>query len=174
MRTRAMAVDEAAGEKRRKVGDGEFRLPTSMLIQITATEKEEEDTCRSCAVSSDHAPVSCCSSNESTEELPFTYLEEIVKSRMPSRYISDTLSSKRRSEIKAELGLPEMITAKPSPVISSCRTVPSEKLPPATELEEFFASAEKQLYKRFKHKYNYDIVNDTPLEGRFEWFELKP
>ncbi|KAD7117795.1 hypothetical protein E3N88_05063 [Mikania micrantha] len=138
MRTRAMAVDEAAGEKRRKVGDGEFRLPTSMLIQITATEKEE-DTCRSCAVRSDHAPVSCCSSNGSTEELPFTYLE----------YHS---YSKRRTEIKAELGLPEMITAKPSAVISSSRTVPAEKLPPATELEEFFASAEKQLYKRFKHQ----------------------
>ncbi|KAL8248802.1 hypothetical protein R6Q59_005670 [Mikania micrantha] len=173
MRNRAMAVNEAAGEKRRKVGDGEFILPTSMLIQITATEKEE-DTCRSCAVSSDHAPVSCCSSNGSTEELQFTYLEEIVKSRTPSRYISDTLSSKRRTEIKAELGLPEMITAKPSAVISSSRTVPAEKLPPATELEEFFASAEKQLYKRFKHQYNYDIVNDTPLEGRFEWVELKP
>ncbi|KAI7728293.1 hypothetical protein M8C21_017983 [Ambrosia artemisiifolia] len=80
------------------------------------------------------------------------------------------LYRKPRSDIKFRSGLPEkMITT----VISSYRTVPTEKLPAADEIEEFFASAEKELQKRFKDKYNYDTVNDTPLEGRFEWIELK-
>ncbi|MFS8016978.1 putative cyclin-dependent kinase inhibitor [Helianthus anomalus] len=63
---------------------------------------------------------------------------------------------------------PEMITANPETVTSSRRTVP------AAEIEEFFASAEKERQKRFKDRYNYDIVKDTPLEGRFEWTQLKP
>jgi len=24
------------------------------------------------------------------------------------------------------------------------------------------------------YRYNYDIVNDTPLEGRYQWVSLKP
>ncbi|KAI3824136.1 hypothetical protein L1987_05585 [Smallanthus sonchifolius] len=86
------------------------------------------------------------------------------------RKLGDGELSKPRSEIKA--GLRKMIT--PSLVISSGRTLPAEKLPPSSELEEFFASAEKELHRRFKDKYNYDIVNDIPLEGRFEWVELQP
>ncbi|KAL8251092.1 hypothetical protein R6Q59_034785 [Mikania micrantha] len=58
--------------------------------------------------------------------------------------------------------------------IDSRRTVPPEKTPPAAELEEFFSAAEKDLQNRFKDKYNYDIVNDVPLKGRFEWIQLKP
>ncbi|MFS7978743.1 putative cyclin-dependent kinase inhibitor [Helianthus anomalus] len=61
-----------------------------------------------------------------------------------------------------------MITENLVTVISSRRTV-SE-----AEIEEFFASAEKERQKRFKDKYNYDIVKDTPLEGRFEWIQLNP
>ncbi|MFS7917753.1 putative cyclin-dependent kinase inhibitor [Helianthus anomalus] len=61
-----------------------------------------------------------------------------------------------------------MFTENPATVISSLRTVPE------TDIEELFASAEKERQKRFKDKYNYDIVKDTRLEGRFEWIQLKP
>ncbi|XP_011092584.1 cyclin-dependent kinase inhibitor 7 [Sesamum indicum] len=46
------------------------------------------------------------------------------------------------------------------------------KTPPAAELEEFFAAAEKYEQKRFAEKYNYDIVKDVPLEGRYQWVRL--
>nr|GMD85790.1 cyclin-dependent kinase inhibitor 7-like isoform X1 [Ipomoea batatas] len=46
--------------------------------------------------------------------------------------------------------------------------------PPAAEIEEFFTAAEKYEQKRFQEKYNYDIVKDVPLEGRYQWVRLKP
>lgn len=42
-------------------------------------------------------------------------------------------------------------------------------IPTAYEMEEFFAYAEKQQQTIFMDKYNFDIVNDVPLPGRYEW-----
>ncbi|KAK7400815.1 hypothetical protein VNO78_12122 [Psophocarpus tetragonolobus] len=43
------------------------------------------------------------------------------------------------------------------------------KTPPKAEIDEFFAMAEKYEQKRFAEKYNFDIVRDMPLEGRYQW-----
>lgn len=45
-------------------------------------------------------------------------------------------------------------------------------IPTAYEMEEFFAFAEKQQHRIFMEKYNFDIVNDVPLPGRFEWVQV--
>ncbi|XP_010540324.1 PREDICTED: cyclin-dependent kinase inhibitor 7 [Tarenaya hassleriana] len=50
----------------------------------------------------------------------------------------------------------------------------ASKSPTEAELEEFFSGAEKYEQKRFAEKYNYDVVKDTPLEGRYQWVHLKP
>lgn len=42
-------------------------------------------------------------------------------------------------------------------------------IPTAYEMEEFFAYAEKQQQTIFMDKYNFDIVNEVPLPGRYEW-----
>ncbi|XP_020232521.1 cyclin-dependent kinase inhibitor 4 [Cajanus cajan] len=42
-------------------------------------------------------------------------------------------------------------------------------IPSAYEMEEFFAYAEKQQQTIFMDKYNFDIVNEVPLPGRYEW-----
>ncbi|KAJ9564535.1 hypothetical protein OSB04_000501 [Centaurea solstitialis] len=147
MRTRAMEEEGGGGEKRRKiVGDGELTL-----LQITT----------------------CSTIGSTKEELQFTDLEEIVEIGAVAKCNFDIRTRKPRSDrFKAGSGENETVTAKPSTVIN--RTVPAEKMPSATELEEFFASAETELHKRFKEKYNYDIVNDTPLEGRFQWIQVNP
>ncbi|RYQ84256.1 hypothetical protein Ahy_B10g103369 isoform A [Arachis hypogaea] len=44
---------------------------------------------------------------------------------------------------------------------------------PEVEIEEFFAMAEKYEQKRFAEKYNFDIVADMPLEGRYQWVRLQ-
>ncbi|XP_020104468.1 cyclin-dependent kinase inhibitor 5-like [Ananas comosus] len=44
-----------------------------------------------------------------------------------------------------------------------------EMVPSETEIEEFFMAAERAERSRFADKYNYDIINDAPLEGRYEW-----
>ncbi|GJT60635.1 cyclin-dependent kinase inhibitor 7-like protein isoform X1 [Tanacetum coccineum] len=46
--------------------------------------------------------------------------------------------------------------------------------PTAAEIDDFFAAAEKKEQKRFAEKYNYDFVNDVPMEGRYQWVRLKP
>ncbi|KAI3665716.1 hypothetical protein L6452_44346 [Arctium lappa] len=196
MRTRAVAAatEEEGGEKRRKVGKGELRLPLPTLVQITTAEEDIRDPCAA-AVSRScdhvHVPVACCSRNRSTEELQFTDLEEIVeigavsrcnlntRARSKSKLVliksmDHSFRKPRSDQFKARSGEQETITAKPSTVIKTRRTVPAEKMPPAAELEDFFASAETELHKRFKDKYNYDIVNDTPLEGRFQWVQVLP
>lgn len=44
------------------------------------------------------------------------------------------------------------------------------RMPPAAEIEEFFAAAEEAQAQRFASKYNFDIARGVPLDaGRFEW-----
>ncbi|XP_062227535.1 cyclin-dependent kinase inhibitor 1-like [Phragmites australis] len=44
------------------------------------------------------------------------------------------------------------------------------RTPPADEIEEFFAAAEKAEAERFAAKYNFDVVRGAPLDvGRFKW-----
>ncbi|XP_047977141.1 cyclin-dependent kinase inhibitor 7-like isoform X1 [Salvia hispanica] len=50
----------------------------------------------------------------------------------------------------------------------------ADSMPSAAELEAFFAAAEKYEQKRFSEKYNYDIVKDVPLEGKYQWVRLLP
>ncbi|XP_031111653.1 cyclin-dependent kinase inhibitor 3 [Ipomoea triloba] len=47
---------------------------------------------------------------------------------------------------------------------SSVRNIPS-----TGEMDEFFGCAEQQQQALFIEKYNFDIVNDLPLPGRYEW-----
>ncbi|RHN42264.1 putative cyclin-dependent kinase inhibitor [Medicago truncatula] len=48
-----------------------------------------------------------------------------------------------------------------------------QNMPEESELDEFFSAAEKDIQKQFQNKYNYDIVKDMPLEGPYEWVQLK-
>ncbi|XP_051127493.1 cyclin-dependent kinase inhibitor 7-like [Andrographis paniculata] len=56
---------------------------------------------------------------------------------------------------------------------NSRRRSTTVKMPSEAELEEFFATAEKNLHKQFADKYNYDVVKDEPMEGRYEWIPVQ-
>ncbi|XP_052184380.1 cyclin-dependent kinase inhibitor 5-like [Diospyros lotus] len=43
---------------------------------------------------------------------------------------------------------------------------------PTNELEDFFAQAERQQQLLFTEKYNFDVVNDLPLPGRYKWVRV--
>ncbi|XP_057483594.1 cyclin-dependent kinase inhibitor 3-like [Actinidia eriantha] len=45
-------------------------------------------------------------------------------------------------------------------------------IPTTFEMEEFFALAERHQQKLFMDKYNFDVVNDLPLPGRYEWVRI--
>ncbi|XP_038715329.1 cyclin-dependent kinase inhibitor 7-like isoform X2 [Tripterygium wilfordii] len=47
------------------------------------------------------------------------------------------------------------------------------EMPSQGEIEAFFGISEKLEQKRFFEKYNFDVVNGVPLEGRFQWVPLK-
>lgn len=42
------------------------------------------------------------------------------------------------------------------------------------EIEDFFLQAEQKEQRRFMERYNFDPVNDTPLQGRYEWVSWQP
>ncbi|XP_051141603.1 cyclin-dependent kinase inhibitor 5-like [Andrographis paniculata] len=44
----------------------------------------------------------------------------------------------------------------------------------ADEIEAFFALAEQPQQRNFIEKYNFDILNDMPLPGRYEWIKATP
>ncbi|KAK2648616.1 hypothetical protein Ddye_016105 [Dipteronia dyeriana] len=48
------------------------------------------------------------------------------------------------------------------------------RIVPTCEIEEFFACPEQQQERLFIKKYNFDVVNDMPLPGRYEWVEVRP
>ncbi|OVA10448.1 Cyclin-dependent kinase inhibitor [Macleaya cordata] len=54
----------------------------------------------------------------------------------------------------------------------SSTTMENKMMPSEEELEDFFSAAEKEEQKRFSDRYNFDIVKDVPLEGRYEWVRL--
>ncbi|VFR00526.1 unnamed protein product [Cuscuta campestris] len=45
-------------------------------------------------------------------------------------------------------------------------------LPSRWEMDEFFVRSEQQQEALFIDKYNYDIVNDLPLPGRYDWVKV--
>ncbi|KAK4407336.1 Cyclin-dependent kinase inhibitor 3 [Sesamum angolense] len=47
-------------------------------------------------------------------------------------------------------------------------------IPTAHEMEEFFTRAEQPQQRHFIEKYNFDIVNDLPLPGRYEVLDSWP
>lgn len=189
-RGRAMAGDEAGDNsgsaKRMKVDNGELRFASSELVRITTSDHSGDviTTLKNYADSdgedlrdiSGDVQASCCSSNGPiTEELKSADLEERTEVETTMRCKLDGRESTPTSEFKEESGeLESTKTAKPSVKTDSRRPIPAEKSPPAAELEEFFTAAEENLHKCFQDKYNFDIVNDVPLKGRYEWVQLKP
>ncbi|GAB4841332.1 hypothetical protein Ancab_022058 [Ancistrocladus abbreviatus] len=54
------------------------------------------------------------------------------------------------------------------------RNASQRSIPTTHEMEEFFADAELQQQRQFIEKYNFDVVNDSPLPGRYEWVRVDP
>ncbi|KAK7319850.1 hypothetical protein RJT34_04578 [Clitoria ternatea] len=113
---------------------------------------------------------SCCSSSYAVKELDTTPLDLQTKG-------FETVDSTNRnfnsfsllSESSGDSEESTMFPAKTSAAVSERRKA---KTPPKAEIEEFFAMAEKYEQKRFAEKYNFDIVRDMPLEGRYQWVRL--
>nr|XP_023923471.1 cyclin-dependent kinase inhibitor 7-like [Quercus suber]POE96832.1 cyclin-dependent kinase inhibitor 3 [Quercus suber] len=170
----AAATSTTTAAKRRKLNAGELNSPSSSpYVPLVITPAENDERCSS--PSSVHAATSCCSSNgssslaEEVENFKFVDLQDDSAEVETSTY--SCYRERRETTPSSELES----TARPTPASTRRRsTVEKSIMPTESELEEFFSAAEKDLQKRFKEKYNYDIVKDAPLEGRYEWIRLKP
>ncbi|GAA0182969.1 hypothetical protein LIER_30470 [Lithospermum erythrorhizon] len=83
---------------------------------------------------------------------------------------SMTTTQSSNKEIMKSLNSPNKMKKKSTSTTSTMAGV----TPPMAEIEDFFSVAEKYDQKLFAQKYNYDIVKDVPLEGRYQWMKLKP
>ncbi|KAI8028461.1 Cyclin-dependent kinase inhibitor 7 [Camellia lanceoleosa] len=125
--------------------------------------------------------LSRCSSTESSQfvkhELRSVDLKVELEAHANSGFeneISTLISCRFSRETTPSSDEMESSTATKQSTTSLRRKHPEAKMPAAAEIEEFFSAAEKYEQKRFVDKYNYDVVKDVPLEGRYQWVQLKP
>ncbi|CAI0426632.1 unnamed protein product [Linum tenue] len=72
------------------------------------------------------------------------------------------------------VGTPGSTTRQGASMVTS-RRVSNDTLgnfPTTQEMDDFFASQEEQQRRLFIDKYNFDVVNDIPLPGRYEWVQV--
>ncbi|KAE8704801.1 Cyclin-dependent kinase inhibitor family protein, putative isoform 2 [Hibiscus syriacus] len=191
--TRAMSATGTVHKKRRRLNkdeEAEYNKVTSSTNSITSyiqlrsrrifVDHHRREGNRCLRANSDHDDeVSCFSCNIGSSdksinvELPDLEDESIEVET--STHFSSSESMRETtafSDLRAE---PEDLdSTSRSSETNFRRRSTVEKMPTEAELEEFFAPAEKKLQKQFAEKYNYDIVKDEPLEGRYEWVRLKP
>ncbi|XP_055814785.1 cyclin-dependent kinase inhibitor 7-like isoform X2 [Solanum dulcamara] len=160
---------------------------------VTDVDFSENSTSQATSVTSVHIPTNsqCSSCNESGEVMMKNVLESL--DLKAEEFATDNSASfnggfrenfkpidqpnlpSEQCEDSEDMESSSTTTNKSSSAASAHRKKASaSKVPPEAEIEEFFSAAEKREQKRFAEKYNYDIVKDAPLEGRYQWVSLKP
>ncbi|XP_058187349.1 cyclin-dependent kinase inhibitor 1-like [Rhododendron vialii] len=185
-RARALAMAISAAANRRKIGGGVSKHSPSLVqlrirrrpiaTPLNSGTQTSSDDHRSSGPRSDHVTTSCCSSNASSEVVTESFKivdpeGEIVRIETHCRERRENTPS---SEMEAESGELES-TATLSKANSRSKATAKKwtvKIPSEAEIEEFFAAAESEVERRFREKYNFDLVNFVPLEGRYEWVRV--
>ncbi|XP_064986005.1 cyclin-dependent kinase inhibitor 1-like [Musa acuminata AAA Group] len=114
--------------------------------------------------------ISQCSSNGSSEVVGDGTKVEVLGSstcNFKSRRARETTPS---SVARREAGDLESTAARARMRSGSSPTVGATTM--EAEIEEFFAAAETDQAQRFAEKYNYDVIGDVPLDGRFDWVRI--
>ncbi|KAJ1415217.1 Cyclin-dependent kinase inhibitor [Sesbania bispinosa] len=147
------------------------RSSTVVKPETETVLPETEERC------SDEFPASCCSSNGSIgiDKDRIESLDLEVESAQVETSTCNCGEENERREMSYSSELRENSQELESMETNShLPRSTAQNMPTELELEEFFATAEKDIQKRFQDKYNFDIVKDVPLEGRYEWVQLKP
>ncbi|KAK6916469.1 Cyclin-dependent kinase inhibitor domain [Dillenia turbinata] len=172
-------------KKKRRISSSDYELSTSSSLQTLllrkTTENDKNSSSQSSAVNSVHNSLSSsspCSSNDSNSNELVIHSLRSVDLKSEGMEIQQSKSRERDSRETtpvSDLCVPdEMDSTAEKSNRHILRSSAAAKMPSTAEIEEFFASAEKLEQKRFIDKYNYDIVKDVPLQGRFQWVRLKP
>ncbi|KAL9266605.1 Cyclin-dependent kinase inhibitor 7-like protein [Drosera capensis] len=133
---------------------------------------------------------SCCSTNASAEDRVSIHDpvdesgggdddEDVLEETNPMmnsncrkrRQITPSIESQAESEERMDSAA-TLPSPDPNDLHDGRATVQS--MPSESEIEQFFTAAEKDLHQRFIGKYNYDVVKDVPLQGRYPWVPVNP
>ncbi|XP_008797256.2 cyclin-dependent kinase inhibitor 1-like [Phoenix dactylifera] len=196
--TAAAAAVERAGSKRRKVA-GAARVVQNSYLQLRS--RSLVMTSRGTPANSGSARARCpspapdrlsrCSSNASSEVASVEDRQPRLRSGDPEvddeletlpchfERSRETRETTPLSELREESGDLESTAGKRKSRRSATEaaTAAAVVMPPVAEIEEFFAVAERantENLRFFGDKYNYDVANDVPLDGRYEWLRLQP
>ncbi|WCJ38087.1 Cyclin-dependent kinase inhibitor family protein [Euphorbia peplus] len=98
--------------------------------------------------------------------LDFELRERSTRESTPCSLIRDSES----------IGTPGSTTRRASSTMANRRVTSNilRNIPTSHEMEEFFTCAEQEQQRLFIEKYNFDIVNELPLSGRYEWVQAIP
>ncbi|CAL9101591.1 cyclin-dependent kinase inhibitor [Musa troglodytarum] len=127
------------------------------------------------AAASDPGPaaegISQCSSNASSEVVGGGKKGVVLgsstcnfKSRRASRETTPSSVARREVGDLESTDARARMRSGSSPTVGATTT--------EAEIEEFFAAAETDQAQRFADKYNYDVIGDVPLDGRFDWVRI--
>ncbi|CAJ2646209.1 cyclin-dependent kinase inhibitor 7-like protein [Trifolium pratense] len=172
----ALAMEEEATSsaaqrisKRRKINNRNENRKLSKKSPTVLPELEPS----SGSISDEEFPASCCSSNGSdgiTEERIKSLDLEVESAQVETSTCNCGEEEKQRREMNRS----SEFQGNSQETNSHRQNSSPKNMPTEFELDEFFSAAEKNIQKKFQEKYNYDIVKDVPLKGRYEWVELKP
>lgn len=152
------------------------------VIRIQYRSRRDVDVKFQKKTKSDHVSSSflCSLNHDSISDLKTECISETENETETFISTNDVFSRETFESSVVSLESEEIESLSTSPMAANEATSGREpspepvKMPSAAELEEFFSEAEKYEQKRFAEKYNYDIVKDVPIEGRYQWIRLKP
>ncbi|WOK92206.1 cyclin-dependent kinase inhibitor 1-like [Canna indica] len=180
-RARALALAAAAaanarGKRRKAASAPPDLVPTSSCLGIRSrrlvmTSQRERLPQKKYSAASSQAPtgevVSRCSSNSSREVM-------VDEQEVEGLEIS---CNSEPGQMRRETTPSSAVRIEESDLESTAEAILSSKManamPAKAEIEEFFAAAEREQAQRFTDRYNYDVINDVPLDGRFEWARIE-
>ncbi|KAG2271454.1 hypothetical protein Bca52824_066009 [Brassica carinata] len=127
-------------------------VPSPSIASSAASSSQASDE-KSSSISSD------CFSTESNETVRNNPTSGVDLEDTVSEALGETTETESSSALKRDNKPPE-----------------ASKIPTAEEIEAFLSELEggDDKQKRFIEKYNFDIVNDKPLQGRYMWDRLNP
>ncbi|KAM3194370.1 hypothetical protein ACQJBY_070815 [Aegilops geniculata] len=135
----------------------------STAVDVATRERsgDEAEACESRDVESSVSD-SECGGRDRREATPSSR-SPVDLSDLESSQAADEQKHKRRRQ-------PVTTTTTAAPLHLDLEARARARMPPAAEIDEFFAAAEKAQAERFAAKYNFDVASGVPLNsGRFEW-----
>ncbi|CAO2824513.1 unnamed protein product [Amaranthus hypochondriacus] len=147
-----------------QISNSEFRAANSVTSVTSDASKKSHGCFRylSVAESQDFHDLASLEPSFGENNLDFDSRERSTRESTPCSLIRDSENIKT----------PGSTTRPTCSTATNQRARNTQTIPTNQEIEEFFAEYEHSQQNHFLEKYNYDIKNDVPLSGRYEWIRV--